>query len=113
MGNVEFRNGAADLRGEPEPGRDGIRKGIAQNGRGVVVHRFAVGVNTSELEAVAQPLLDVELKRLISRAGIPLYPPDKPEVRVDPHICAGGVVRPEVSPWGWGSFTRRALWRAG
>src|SRR5712691_8260414 len=69
MGEDEIRDGAADLRREPEPGGDGIRKGIAQDGRGVVVHGFGVGVRTSDLEAVAHPLLDIKLNRLTSGAG--------------------------------------------
>src|SRR5579864_6902524 len=107
VSEVIVRNGAADLRREPEPCCDGIRKGVAQGGCGVAVHRFAVSVRTSDLEAVAHRLLDTELKRLISGVGIPIYPPDKPEVRVDP-ILGGGVREPHVSAWG-GSDTG-AFW---
>src|SRR6266581_3935795 len=68
--------------------------------RGVVVPRFAVRVRTSELEAAAHPLLDIQLKRIIRGAGSPTEPPDSPEVRVDPHIFAGGIVRPQPSRGG-------------
>src|SRR5713101_159133 len=93
MGEAVVRNGAADGRREPEPRRDGIRKGIAQEGRGIVVHGFAVSVSTSELEAVAQSLLDIKLDGLISGVGIPLDPPDKSVVFVDPQVLlAAGVI---------------------
>src|SRR5882762_7365984 len=98
MGNVEVRDGTADLRGEREPGRDGIRKSIAQDGSGIVVPGCAVSVRASELEAVANPLLDVNLKGLVVGAGSERHPPDTSEVRVDPHIFVGGVKGPNVSP---------------
>src|SRR4029077_8476439 len=62
VSNVEVRDGATDLGGEPEPTGDGIGKGIASDGRGIVIHRLAVSVGPSELEAVGHPLLDVHLK---------------------------------------------------
>src|SRR5262245_1690924 len=96
MGKVEVRRRPTDGGGEPEPGGDGIRESIARNGRGIVVHRLAVRVVTSKLEAVAQPLLDVKLDAVIPGTGVPLHPPDKPKVRVDPTFD-GGVRRPEPS----------------
>src|SRR6516225_7711707 len=48
MSDVEIRYSTADLWREPEPACDRIREGIARDGCGTVVHRFAVGVRTSE-----------------------------------------------------------------
>ena len=76
MSEVEVRRRPADRRGEPEPGGDGIRESIAGNRRRIVVHRLAVGVIASELEAVAEPLLDIKLNRVITGAGVPHHPPD-------------------------------------
>src|SRR5712692_206487 len=98
MGDVVVRDGAADFRGKPEPGGDGIRKSIAQNGSGIVVLGCAVSVRASELEAVAHPLLDANLKGLVSGIGSKRHSPDQSEVRVDPQILVAGVQRPEVSP---------------
>src|ERR1700730_6436351 len=97
MSNVEVRDGATDLGGEPEPTGDGIGKGIARDGRGIVVHRLAVSVGTAELEAVAHPLLDIHLKALIGGVGSKGQEADRPEVRVDPQILASRVIRPEPS----------------
>src|SRR5258708_32290078 len=93
MGEVVVRNGAADVRGVPKQRGDGIRKGIAQQGSGIVVHGLAVSVIASKLEAVAQSLLDTKLSRLISGVGVPLDPPDQAEVLVGPQIllAAGGI----------------------
>src|SRR5438132_3300966 len=101
MPDVEVRRGVTDVRGEPEPACDGIRKSITGDGRGTVVHRFAVGVRTSELEAVTHPLLDIKLKGLVGGAGPKRHEPDTAEVRVDPQILRlsgriGRVVRPQV-----------------
>src|SRR5207249_8931916 len=40
------------------------------------------------------------LKRMISGVGSPAEPTDSPEVRIDPHIFAGGVIRPQPSRGG-------------
>src|SRR5215475_7772834 len=84
MSEVEVRRRPAYGWGEPEPGGDGIRESIACDGRGVVVHRLAVCVITSELQAVAEPLLDIKLKSVVSGARVPHHPPDDPEIPVDP-----------------------------
>src|SRR6266478_3537228 len=84
MRDVVIRDGAANFRGEPEPGRNGIRKSITQDGRGIVVLGRAVSVRTSELKAVAHPLLDVYLKGFVGGVGSKRHAPDKSEVRVDP-----------------------------
>src|ERR1700737_2007919 len=96
VGNVVVRGRFTNLRGEPEPTRDGIRKGIARDGRGTAVHRFTVSVSGSELEAVAHPLLDVYRKSLVGRIGPVSHKPDAPEVRIDSQIFLGGVIRPEA-----------------
>src|SRR5882762_8202284 len=103
MRNIEVRYGVTDLRGEPEPACDGIRKGIASDGCGIVVHRFAVSVRTPELEVVARPFLDIHLKRLVGGAGPIRHEPDSPKVRVGPQIESVAVHiervrRPEVPP---------------
>src|SRR5258708_10821518 len=93
VGEVVVRNGAADVRGVPKQRGDGIRKGIAQQGSGIVVHGLAVSVIASKLEAVAQSLLDTKLSRLISGVGVPLDPPDQAKVLVWPQILlAAGVI---------------------
>src|SRR5437588_5809060 len=97
--DVEFRRGMTDVRSEPEPVRGGIRKRIARDGRGTVIHRFAIGVRTPELDAVAQPLLDIQLKGLVGGAGSPRHESDTTEVRIDPQIPGlssrvGRIVRP-------------------
>src|ERR1700676_1009039 len=94
LGNIEIRGGVTDLRGEPEPACDGIREGVARDGRGTVVHGFAVRVRTSDLEAVAHPLLDTHRKGFVGGVGPESQEPDTPEVRVGLHI-RGGVSRPK------------------
>src|SRR5262245_21985421 len=63
--DIEICWSVADVGGEPEPARDRVRKCIAGDGRGTVIHGFAVRVRTSELEAAAHPLLDIELKTFV------------------------------------------------
>src|SRR5262249_13807757 len=94
IGNVEVRGSAADLRREPEPACDRIREGITRDGCRTIVHRLAVCVRASELEAVAQPLLDIHCKGPVSGAGSIRHESDGPEVRVDPQILSGGIVGP-------------------
>ena len=84
VGNVEVRNSVSDLRGEPERAREGIRKRVARDGRRIVVLGLAISVGASELEAVAHPLLNIQLKGIIGGASSPKDVPDTPEVRVDP-----------------------------
>src|SRR5262245_6509229 len=97
MPDVEVRRRVTDVGSEPEPARHGIRKCIARDGRGTVVHGFAVSIRTSKLEAAAQPLLHIKLKALVRGATTEGQESDTAEIRVDPHIFAGWVIRPEIS----------------
>ena len=100
MGNVEVRRGVTDRWGEPEPAGDGIRKSVAGNGSRRVIGRLAPGVRTSELDAVAEPLLHIDQKARILGAGAISYFPDTPEISVDPQIRAGWIRWPQVTRGG-------------
>ncbi len=53
MSDIEVGPGLADIRGEPEQARDGIRKLVAGDTRGTAVLSHAPGVRTAELKPMA------------------------------------------------------------
>ena len=97
MPDIEIRWSVTDVGCEPEPACDGIGKRVAGDGRGTVIHGFAIGVGTSELEAVAHPFLDIRLKTFVRGAASEGQVPDTPEVRINPQISARRIKRPEIS----------------